>query len=110
MQKRLDIINESIKRFENWDCPDEDLKQTIIKELKKSLSDTQKKCDEIKDFDSRFSDPERKEKEFMEYKRNLIDGFKAKLDAYMKERESLVLKGETEIEFIEKFGELLKTL
>ena len=102
VQKRLDIINESIKRFENWDCPDEDLKQTIIEELKKSLSDTQKKCDEIKDFDSRFSDPERKEKEFMEYKRNL--------DAYMKERESLVWKGETEIEFIEKFGELLKTL
>lgn len=109
-QKRLDNITESIRMFENWDCPDEDLKRTAVEELKKSLPDAQRKCDEIKDFDSRFGDPERKEKEFQDYKKNLIDGFRTKLEAYRKEREELVLKEETEIEFIEKFGELLKTL
>lgn len=109
-RKRLDNITESIRRFENWDCPDEDLKRTAVEELKKSLPDAQRKCDEIKDFDSRFGDPERKEREFQDYKKNLIDGFRTKLEAYRKEREELVLKGETEIEFIEKFGELLKTL
>jgi len=110
VQQRLDIINKSIKRFENWDCPEKELKQVAVEELKESLPDVQKKCDEIKDFDSRFSNPEKKEKEFIQYKRNLIDGFKTKLDTYRKEKERLVLKGETEIEFIEKFGELLKTL
>lgn len=109
-QKRLDIINESIKMFENWDCPDENLKRTAVEELKKSLPDAQKKCEEIKDFDLRFSDPERKEKEFIDYRKNVVDGFRAKLEVYRREREDLVLKAETEIEFIREFGELLKTL
>lgn len=108
--KRLDIINESIGKFKDWDCPDERLKEMVLEELEKSLPDTQRKCDEIKDFDSRFGNPERKEKEFIDYRKNLVDRFREKLDACKKERDVLVLKGETEIEFIEKFGELLKTL